>query len=130
MLPVGGKWFPYPYGGVLFLALSFLVWLIANAAVLTALRVKRGWAVWLLGSVIAAVYWLAAGLWLAGSLQSSGVAVAIGTLVNSAAFTFVFAISAIATDWRFNPRMLLRLFVAFVVLGALIGATVVLLVRV
>jgi hypothetical protein len=130
MLPVSDKWFRHPYGAVVFLELGFLVWLLATAAVLAALRVKRGWAVWLMGSAISAVYWLAAGLWLAASLQSSGVVVAIGTLVNSTALTFVFAISAIATDWRFEPRALLRLLAAFVVVAALTAVTVVLLARV
>jgi hypothetical protein len=129
MVPVGGRLFPGPYGGVVFLALGFLVWLPATAAALAALRVKRGWAVWLMGSAIGAAYWLAAGLVLAGGLQSSGVAVAIGTLVNSMAMTFVFAISAVATDWRFEPRTLLRLLAAFVVLAALTAATAILLAR-
>jgi hypothetical protein len=130
MVPLGTKLFPGMWGGVIFLALAFPVWLVAVAVVLAALRVKRGWAVWLMGSAISAVYWLEAGLLLAGSLQSSAVVVVIGTLVNSMALTLVLAISAIATDSRFEPRTLLRVLVAFVVLAALIGATVVLLARV
>jgi hypothetical protein len=54
MVPVTDRWFRHAYGAVVFLELSYFVWLPATATVLAALRVKRGWAVWLMGSAITA----------------------------------------------------------------------------